>query len=70
MLSWYIQNSAMKTLYGAAGSAIALLIWAYYSAWILLYGAKFIQIYAAHRGYAIVPHADAGFVEIIFQARE
>ena len=70
MLSWYVQNSAMKTLYGAAGSAIALLIWAYYSAWILLYGAKFIQVYAAHRGYAIVPHVDAGFVEIIFQARE
>ncbi len=70
VLSWYVQNNALKSLYGAAGSAIALLLWAYYSAWILLYGAKFIHVYAARRGYAIVPHADTGFVEIIFRARE
>ena len=70
MLSWYVQHNALKSLYGAAGSAIALLLWAYYSAWILLYGAKFIHVYAAYRGYAILPHADASFVETIFQVRE
>ena len=69
-LGLYVQNSRRMSLYGAAGSAIALLIWAYYSTWILLYGAKFIHTYAGYRGYAIVPHKDAAFVETTFKVRE
>ena len=62
VLGWYLQNSAIQSLYGAAGSAIALLLWAYYSAWILLFGAKFIEVYARARGYPIVPHQGVGYV--------
>lgn len=70
VLSYYIRNAAIRSLYGAAGSSIALLLWAYYSAWMLLFGAKFIRVYADRRHYAIVPHGDAGFVETVFQVRE
>lgn len=62
VLGWYLQNSAIQSLYGAAGSAIALLLWAYYSAVILLFGAKFIQVFAEARGYAIVPHHGVEYV--------
>lgn len=70
VLGWYLQNSAIQSLYGAAGSAIALLLWAYYSAWILLFGAKFVQVYAEARGYAIVPHHGVGYVDRLAPSNE
>jgi len=35
-----ISHSALASLYGAAGSLIAFLLWVYYSAWIFLFGAE------------------------------
>ena len=70
VLGWYIQNTAIRSLYGAAGSSIALLLWAYYSAWMLLFGAKFVRVYADQRQYVIVPNKGASFVETVFQVRE
>lgn len=45
------------SFYGAAGSVIVLLLWVYASAWIFLFGAKLIQVYAERRGTPIVPHS-------------
>ena len=70
ILSLYVQNSAMRSFYGAAGSAIALLLWAYYSAWILLYGAKFVQVFSVWRNFPIVPNQDAAFVETVIKSGE
>jgi len=44
----YIGNSGVATAYGAAGSVILVLLWVYYSAQILLFGAEFTRAYA-HR---------------------
>ncbi|HEY3785727.1 MAG TPA: YihY/virulence factor BrkB family protein [Steroidobacteraceae bacterium] len=44
----YIGNSGVASAYGAAGSVILVLLWVYYSAQILLYGAEFTRAYA-HR---------------------
>jgi membrane protein len=49
----------VASAYGAAGSLVVLLIWAYYSAQIFLFGAEFTQAYAAHHGSGIVPDEDA-----------
>jgi membrane protein len=42
----YLGRSAFATIYGAAGSLLILLLWAYYSAQIVLFGAEFTKSYA------------------------
>jgi membrane protein len=51
----YIGNSALASSYGAAGSLVALLVWVYYSAVIVLFGAEVTQVYAKHFGSGIRP---------------
>jgi membrane protein len=46
----YIGNSAIASTYGAAGSVVLILIWVYYSAQILLYGAEFTHAFAYRYG--------------------
>ncbi|MBX7116286.1 MAG: YihY/virulence factor BrkB family protein, partial [Myxococcaceae bacterium] len=46
----YLGKTALVSSYGAAGSLAALLVWVYYSAMILLFGAEFTQIYAREHG--------------------
>ncbi len=58
----YLGYSVWTSVYGAAGSVIALLLWVYYSAWIFLFGAKFTHLYADKFGRPIVPDRDATFV--------
>jgi membrane protein len=47
--------------YGAAGSMVVLLVWVYYSALIVFFGAEFTQAWATqHGGVGPQPHAVAG----------
>ncbi|HZO23202.1 MAG TPA: YihY/virulence factor BrkB family protein [Steroidobacteraceae bacterium] len=46
----YIGNSGIASTYGAAGSVILVLLWVYYSAQILLFGAEFTRAYAYRLG--------------------
>lgn len=46
LLSFYLANSNIATSYGAAASLIIILVWVYYSAQILLFGAEFTKVYA------------------------
>ena len=46
----YIGNSGVASSYGAAGSVVLILIWVYYSAQILLYGAEFTHAFAYRFG--------------------
>lgn len=50
LLSWYLGNSATASAYGAAGSFVLILLWVYYSAQILLFGAEFTQVYSRQYG--------------------
>lgn len=70
ILGFYVQNTAIRSIYGAAGSALALLIWAYYSAYIFLYGAKFVHIFAKTYGYPIVPDRETTFVHLRYDGEE
>ena len=49
-------NSTIATVYGAAGSVIIILIWVYYSAIILYFGAEFTKVYARLYGKKIIPN--------------
>ena len=55
----YLGKSDVGSAYGAAGSLVILLVWVYYSAQILLFGAEFTQVYANAVGSRIVPSKDA-----------
>jgi len=46
----YLGRSSVTSMYGAAGSLIVLLLWVYYSAQILFFGAEFTQVYAKRYG--------------------
>jgi membrane protein len=45
-LGLYLGKAAVGSSYGAAGSLVILLIWVYWSAQILFFGAEFTQVYA------------------------
>jgi membrane protein len=53
LIGIYFARSGTASAYGAAGSLLVLLLWIYYSAMILFFGAEFTKVYAARRGKAI-----------------
>jgi membrane protein len=59
----YIGMSASSSTYGAAGSLMALLLWVYYTAVILYFGAEFTKAYADFYGKRIQPADFAVHVE-------
>lgn len=55
LISLYMLYSAPASAYGAAGAIIVLLLWIYYSAAILYFGAEFTKVYANKYGSGILP---------------
>ena len=55
LLGLYLGRSSVTSAYGAAGSLVVVLLWVYYSAQILFFGAKFTQIYSNRHGAYIEP---------------
>ena len=58
LIGLYLGRSRVGSIFGAAGSLAILLIWIYYSAQILFFGAEFTQVYANLYGSKIVPDPD------------
>jgi membrane protein len=58
----YLGKSQVASGFGAAGSLVVMLVWVYYSAQILLFGAEFTQVYANRFGEHIQPSEDATVV--------
>jgi membrane protein len=46
----YLGRATVSQTYGAAGSAVVVLLWLYFSAQMFLFGAEFTQVYARHYG--------------------
>lgn len=68
----YLGRSSVTSAYGAAGSLVVVLLWVYYSAQILLFGAQFTQIYSNRYGSHIEPVLGAEVVapkEVAVQQR-
>lgn len=62
-ISTYISKSEVGSTYGAAGSLVILLLWIYYSAIIMYFGAEFAMYYALNKGAHIVPEKYAEWNE-------
>ena len=60
-IGYYLGQASVGSAYGAAGSMVVLLVWVYYSALIVFFGAEFTQAWATRHGsIAPQPHAVAG----------
>src|SRR5512145_3242702 len=59
-IGWYIGTQGLESTYGAAASIVVLLVWVYYAAQIVLFGAEVTHAYAAEGGSRRAQTADAG----------
>ncbi len=59
LIGLYLGAATVGSAYGAAGSLIVLLVWVYYSAQILFFGAELTEVYARQRGAPVRPTPDA-----------
>lgn len=50
LIGLYLGNSDVGSAFGAAGSLLILLLWVYYSAQLILFGAEFTQVYSDRYG--------------------
>lgn len=62
-LGLYLASGSAGSAYGAASALITTLLWVYYSAQILLFGAEFTQVYANAYGSHVEPEPNALRVE-------
>lgn len=62
LIGLYIGSSEMGNTYGAAASIVILLLWVYYTAIILYFGAEFTKVYAQKLGKNIQPADHAVFI--------
>jgi membrane protein len=56
LIGLYLGNNSFGSTYGAAGSVVILLVWVFYSAQILFFGAELTQVYARRYGSRITPN--------------
>jgi membrane protein len=55
LLALYVTRAGVASPYGAAGSLVVALVWVYYSAQIILFGAEFTRAEARRHGSACTP---------------
>jgi membrane protein len=55
LIGLYLGRSTVGSVYGAAGSLIVILLWIYYSAQVVFFGAEFTKVYSRHFGPAVGP---------------
>ena len=63
LIGLYVDFTGTGSAYGAAGSLIVILVWVYYTAAILYFGAEFTKVYAEFMGARIEPADYAVYVE-------
>jgi membrane protein len=63
ILGLYLGAGSFGSTYGAAGSLVIFLVWVYYSAQILLFGAEFTQVYARRYGSQIRPNRHSQYLQ-------
>ena len=63
-IGYYLGKTNLATMYGAAGSVMIILVWAYYSSAILYLGAEFTKVYAKDYGGRILPNAYSVWIKV------
>lgn len=70
LIGLYLETTGAANPYGAAGSLIVILLWVYYTAAILYFGAEFTKTYAEYAGARIEPADYAVYVVEMEKERE
>jgi membrane protein len=55
VIGLYLGKSGVASAFGAAGSLVVILVWVYYSAQILYFGAEFTKVWTRRRGSGAAP---------------
>src|SRR5215471_10057 len=50
LIGFYIGETSIGSMFGAAGSVVVILAWVYYSSQLVFLGAEFTHVYAKHHG--------------------
>ncbi|MEO5997201.1 MAG: YihY/virulence factor BrkB family protein [Chitinophagaceae bacterium] len=64
VISFYVAKNNFTTVYGAAASIVIILVWVYYTAVILYFGAEFTKVYALNYGSKILPNDYAVWIKV------
>lgn len=64
-ISYYLGRTTITSSYGAAGSVVVILLWVYYSAAILYFGASYTREHALCKGRNIYPNDYAVWIQEI-----
>ena len=67
VIGLYLGKSGVASAFGAAGSLVVILVWVYYSAQILYFGAEFTKVWTRRRGSGFTPNETA--VPVTAEAR-
>lgn len=63
-IGYYLGQSKLGNIYGAAGSIMIMMIWVYYSSAILYLGAVFTKVYATNFGGKIYPSEYSEWIKV------
>ena len=69
-LSYYFAEFKPTSAFGAAGTAILIMMWVNYSCLLLFFGAAFTKVYSEKKGWIIAPSAHAEWDEAQLKADE
>jgi membrane protein len=70
LIDLYITKASPGAVFGAAGTIIIVLLWVYYTAFILYFGAEFTQVYAEKYSDSIKPSKYAVHIEVITEEQQ
>lgn len=70
LIDLYIQKSNPGVVFGTAGSVVLLLVWVYYTSFILYFGAEFTQAYAEKYSDGIKPSKYAVHTKVIIEKKD
>ncbi len=70
LIDLYITKASPGAIFGAAGTLIIMLLWVYYTAFILYFGAEFTQAYATRFSERIRPSKYAVYLKITEEEKE
>ena len=62
LISFYLNQVHLASVFGAAGSLIIILVWVYYSAQIFFIGAEITKIFSTNKGKKVIPVRNAKIV--------
>lgn len=69
LIGYYIQSTSVGSVFGAASSLVVIVVWVYYSAAILYFGAELTQAFIQEKGDRIKPSKHAVHLNVVVEEK-